>query len=296
MDSADHGNETEGLDSLYRDVVMDHYRTPRGRGEVASPDVSHEGANPLCGDEVMVAMKFDADRIGRIQVKGRGCSISMASGSMMAELLEGQTVDGARKTAAAFRGLMRGDPWPTGVAQGDLDALEGVRKFPVRVKCAMLPWTTLEEALEAHEKGEVCVGKDHTLAEHATPKPAGVPVTYPVTHEPEAGKDGLPPAPGKEEVMNALRGVRDPEIHQNLVDLGLIYGVDIDEQARRVAVRMTLTTPYCPYGPNMLEDTKNAVLAVPGVKEADVQLVWEPAWDPKTMAADHVKDMLGIWE
>jgi len=296
LDSVDHGNETEGLSSLYRDVVMDHYRTPRGRAEVASPDVSHDGANPLCGDEVTVALKFEGDRIGKLQVKGRGCSISMASGSMMAELLQGRTVEEAKKTANAFRGLMHGDPWPAGVEQGDLDALEGVRKFPVRVKCAMLPWTTLEEALEAHGKGEVCVGKDHTLAEHAAPKPAGVPVTYAATHEHEAAKDGLPPAPTREQVMDALREVRDPEIHQNLVDLGLIYSVEVDEQARRVAVRMTLTTPYCPYGPNMVEDAKNAVLGVKGVKDADVQLVWEPAWDPKTMAADHVKDMLGIWE
>lgn len=101
--------------------------------------------------------------------------------------------------------------------------------------------------------------------------------------------------PLPEKVYEVLQAVEDPEIHQNIVGLGLIYGVEIDKEKRRVTVKMTLTTPYCPYGPQLLQETKMVLLALPGVKEAQVDIVWEPAWDPKTMASDDVKDALGLW-
>jgi nitrogen fixation NifU-like protein len=135
------------LDEIYRDVVLDHYRSPRGRTEIASPDARGEGTNPLCGDEITLALKFDGDRIQEVAVQGRGCSISVASGSMLAELLPGKTRAEAVRILDAFKALMHGHPAPEGLDLGDLDALEGVKKFPVRVKCALLAWTTLEEAL-----------------------------------------------------------------------------------------------------------------------------------------------------
>jgi nitrogen fixation NifU-like protein len=135
------------LDEIYRDVVLDHYRSPRGRTPLASPDVRTEGTNPLCGDEVTLELKFEGDIISEVAVKGRGCSISVASGSMLAELLPGKTREEAARILAAFRSLMHGQKPPDGPDLGDLDALEGVNKFPVRVKCALLAWTTLEEAL-----------------------------------------------------------------------------------------------------------------------------------------------------
>ena len=107
--------------------------------------------------------------------------------------------------------------------------------------------------------------------------------------EAEAGK----PTVGR--VYDALRTVEDPEIRQNIVGLGLIYGVDISEGCDRIEVRMTLTTPYCPYAPDLVEKARRSLLALPGVKEAVVRLVWEPPWDPKTMASDEVKDALGLW-
>jgi metal-sulfur cluster biosynthetic enzyme len=113
-----------------------------------------------------------------------------------------------------------------------------------------------------------------------------------VTDVPKAPPDRLPT---EAEVYEALKSVEDPEIHQNIVGLGLVYGVDIDEQAKKIKLRMTLTTPYCPYGPQLLQQAKMVLLALPQVKDAEIDVVWEPAWDPKTMASDEVKDALGLW-
>ena len=144
---------TVHLDEIYRDVVLDHYRQPRGRKPIDDPDHQAEGQNPLCGDELTLALKFDGDRIQGVSVQARGCSISVASGSMLAELLPGKTRKEALIILAAFKALMHGEPLPEGLDIGDLDALEGVRKFPVRVKCALLAWTTLQDALGDRSAG-----------------------------------------------------------------------------------------------------------------------------------------------
>ncbi len=136
------------LDDLYREVVLDHYRRPRGRAAVDRADISTEGFNPTCGDQVHVAVRLDGDRLEAVQVDSRGCSISVASGSMMAELLRGKTREEAARLTAAFKDLMHGRAGESPVDLGDLEALEGVSRFPVRIKCALLPWTTLEGALE----------------------------------------------------------------------------------------------------------------------------------------------------
>ncbi len=129
-------------------------------------------------------------------------------------------------------------------------------------------------------------------------------MSEPVTPPPAAAPAGPPPAapllkPGEkvtpELVYHVLQSVEDPEIHQNIVGLGLIYGVELNEAVDKVAIKMTLTTPYCPYGPQLIQETKMCLLALPGIKEATVDIVWEPTWDPKTMASDEVKDALGLW-
>lgn len=272
------------LDDLYRDVVMDHYRSPRGRQELAAPDVANDGQNPLCGDEIHLELKLDGGKVGKVRADSHGCAISVASGSMMAEMLEGMTREQARELAQTFKKMMHGDPVPAGLDLGDLKALEGVRKFPVRIKCALLPWTTLTDALDAHEHGTAPAAPTTTEDDAAGRVSADA--------ETRASPD---PMPTKEQVMDALRTVEDPEIALNIVDLGLVYGIDFDEKERLVKVRMTLTTPYCPYGPELVAQAKGAAESLDGVKFADVQLVWEPPWDPKTMAADHVKDKLGLW-
>ncbi len=98
-----------------------------------------------------------------------------------------------------------------------------------------------------------------------------------------------------EKVLEALRPVRDPEIHLSIVDLGLIYGVDVADAGKRVTVRMTLTGPGCPVGPQILAAVHATVAKQPGVEVPDVQLVWDPPWNPTVHASDEAKDALGIW-
>ena len=144
------------LEELYREVILDHYRNPRNRGTLDDPDASADGSNPLCGDDVHIDLALDGEVISAVAVTGQGCSISQASASMMSEAVKGETVAAVRDLTARFKGMMSIgeqadpglDPERPGAALGDLEALQGVRKFPVRIKCADLPWTTLAQALD----------------------------------------------------------------------------------------------------------------------------------------------------
>jgi len=141
------------LDELYREVVMDHHRRPRGRAPLARIDARAHGFNPVCGDEVLLSLAVEAGRIDGVRIEGRGCAICTASGSIMATVISGRGTDEAEAAAESFRRVMHGEPWPDGLDLGDLEALEGVQKFPVRVKCALLPWVTLMDALRAWREG-----------------------------------------------------------------------------------------------------------------------------------------------
>ena len=144
----DYTRQEAELDDLYREIIIDHYRNPRHRGSLASPTATHEGLNPLCGDEVTVELLVDGGRVADVAYKGSGCSISQSSASMMTEAIYGKSLDETKRLSEAFRAMMRGDDDADPESLGDLEALSGVRKFPVRVKCATLAWHTLEEALE----------------------------------------------------------------------------------------------------------------------------------------------------
>jgi nitrogen fixation NifU-like protein len=143
------------LDDLYREVILDHYRNPRRRGTLEHPDAHADGQNPLCGDELSLDLALDGDRVTDVRLQGRGCSISQASASMMAESIVGKTLAEVAALTHRFKVMMEieeGDPGiddsRPGAALGDLEALRGVRRFPVRIKCADLPWATLAQALE----------------------------------------------------------------------------------------------------------------------------------------------------
>ena len=141
------------LEDLYREVILDHYQNPRNRGQLDAPDVATRGHNPLCGDEVLLSMRVDDDTLRDIAFAGRGCSISVASASMMTESVKGHRLEEAEGLADAFKAIMTadGDPAALGEAE-DLQALQGVKRFPVRIKCALLPWTALEEAVGLYRK------------------------------------------------------------------------------------------------------------------------------------------------
>jgi len=141
------------FDDLYREVILEHYHEPHGKEPLERTDVSAEGMNPLCGDELDLSAQLgDGGRIERLHVNGRGCAISVASGSILHDLIEGRTPAEARRLIAAVKAVMHGGEMPADVDLGDFDALEGVKAYPVRIKCALLPWTTLEEALAEAER------------------------------------------------------------------------------------------------------------------------------------------------
>jgi len=143
----------EQLDELYRDILMDHYKFPRGHKHIDQPDIINEGKNPVCGDEIKVAVSLDHDTVRDISVDCMGCAISVASGSMLVELVRGKSLDEVKRIGRAVKALLKGEEINEDIDLGDLEALRGVRKFPVRIKCALLSWTTLIDALEARPEG-----------------------------------------------------------------------------------------------------------------------------------------------
>lgn len=163
-----------GLEDLYREIILDHYRSPRNRGELPSPPAHRaEGFNPLCGDEVVVYVELDDGKVADIRIDGQGCSISQSSASLMSAAVKGKTVAEVRGLIHTFKGMMSihearlgdgaeqaGAPGRNGTdaedeavptdpeALGELAALQGVVKFPVRIKCATLSWNTLAQGLD----------------------------------------------------------------------------------------------------------------------------------------------------
>jgi len=143
------------LDALYREVVMDHHRHPRGRKHLDHSHATADGENPVCGDTVSIQVAFEDEgqRIADVAVNGQGCAISTASGSILSEMLVGLTLDQARHLADQLVAMMHGQHPDTEIDLGDLEALSGVKQFPARIKCALLPWMTLVQALDNHGTG-----------------------------------------------------------------------------------------------------------------------------------------------
>jgi nitrogen fixation protein NifU and related proteins len=165
-----------GLEDLYREIILDHYRSPRNRGELPAPPAQRvEGFNPLCGDEVVVYVQVQDGTVTDIRFAGQGCSISQSSASLMSAAVKGKTVAEARGLIRTFKAMMSvhearlgdglettgsangtGDDGPDAVADpeslGELAALQGVVKFPVRIKCATLSWNTLAQGLDEAEQ------------------------------------------------------------------------------------------------------------------------------------------------
>jgi nitrogen fixation protein NifU and related proteins len=140
-----------GLEDLYREIILDHYRTPRNRGELDAPALSAEGHNPLCGDEIRIFVDVQDGIVTDVRFNGSGCSISQSSASMMTSAIKGKPVDQVKAIVKKFKSMMTIDedesPVDESLNLGDLEALQGVVKFPVRIKCATLGWNTLLDAL-----------------------------------------------------------------------------------------------------------------------------------------------------
>ncbi len=147
------------LDELYREIILDHYRSPRNRGELPSPPaVTVEGFNPLCGDEVTLYLVVRDGTLADIKITGRGCSISQSSSSLMSAAVKGKSIDQVREVIGDFKAMMMvhastlerpDEPAEVDLRKvGELAALQGVVRFPVRIKCASLAWNALAQGLD----------------------------------------------------------------------------------------------------------------------------------------------------
>ena len=141
--------ESPQLSSLYQQLILEHYRNPRNKSELEEKSVEIHMANPVCGDEIRLQLRIEGNEIAEAKFVGQGCSISQAAVSMMTTLLEGRSLDDAEQLSRRFTELMHGDAEAAkDRSLGDLRALQGVSKFPVRIKCALLGFDALQEAIK----------------------------------------------------------------------------------------------------------------------------------------------------
>ena len=141
--------DSPSIDELYHDAILDHRRNPRNNAVLDTPHASARAVNPFCGDEVDLQLAFSKGRVSGVGVQAVGCSINQSSASMLSEAVVGKTPDEIRRLATAFEGIMDGvSPSPRDAASMyDLPTLSAVREYPVRIKCALLSWSALEDAL-----------------------------------------------------------------------------------------------------------------------------------------------------
>jgi nitrogen fixation protein NifU and related proteins len=139
------------LDDIYKEVILDHYKNPRNKRELPGAELTCSGNNPLCGDEITVFAHVEDGKVLEVTFQGAGCSISQSSASMMTEAVTGVTLEQARDLASTFRSMMAGEVEPNEETFGDLVALKGVVKYPIRIKCAVLAWDVLQDALDTGE-------------------------------------------------------------------------------------------------------------------------------------------------
>jgi nitrogen fixation protein NifU and related proteins len=142
----------KNLDTLYRQVIMDHYKNPRNKGILEDGSLTVNMNNPTCGDRIQLTMKVEDGKVIDARFDGEGCSISMSSASMMTQAIKGKNIDDAIKLSQVFSNMMQGKDYEDDLDLGDIEALQGVSKFPARIKCATLAWKAMEKGL--NEEGQ----------------------------------------------------------------------------------------------------------------------------------------------
>ncbi|MFC0187614.1 Fe-S cluster assembly sulfur transfer protein SufU [Fictibacillus aquaticus] len=146
---------SSNLDQLYRQVIMDHYKNPRNKGEITDGSVTINMNNPTCGDRIQLHLKVEDGKIEQAKFDGEGCSISLASASMMTQAVKGLSVEDATKLATIFYQMMLGNEYDAeNFDLGDIEALQGVSKFPARIKCATLAWKAMEQGVGKKDDSE----------------------------------------------------------------------------------------------------------------------------------------------
>jgi nitrogen fixation protein NifU and related proteins len=149
------------LDEIYKEVILDHYKHPRNKRALDGAELHSTANNPLCGDEISVFAHVEDGVLADVSYQGAGCSISQSSASMMTEAVRGKSLDDALELAGEFRGMMAGEVEPDDAVFGDLVALKGVVKYPIRIKCAVLGWDVLQSALSGN--GAASGSRPHTV-------------------------------------------------------------------------------------------------------------------------------------
>ncbi|PWA12012.1 SUF system NifU family Fe-S cluster assembly protein [Pueribacillus theae] len=140
------------LDQLYRQVIMDHYKNPRNHGSLEDDAITINMNNPTCGDRIQLHLKVEDGKVADAKFSGEGCSISLSSASMMTEAIKGLPVEDALKMSGVFSEMIQGKDYASGnLDLGDIEALQGVSKFPARIKCATLAWKAMEKGLQNEE-------------------------------------------------------------------------------------------------------------------------------------------------
>jgi len=145
---------SENLDDMYREIILDHYKAPRGKKPLEDKNIQSDGHNPSCGDELTMQLQVDGKNLVQdVHVDCKGCAISVASASMLAEYIKGKPLDEVKKISETIKKMLKGEETEIPEDIGDLDSLKGVRQFPVRIKCALLAWMTLIEGVNKYENG-----------------------------------------------------------------------------------------------------------------------------------------------
>ncbi|MFJ7676586.1 Fe-S cluster assembly sulfur transfer protein SufU [Peribacillus sp. NPDC097206] len=138
----------DNLDTLYRQVIMDHYKKPRNKGMLEDGSLTIDMNNPTCGDRIRLTMKIEDNKVSDVKFDGDGCSISMSSASMMTQAIKGKDIDTALAMSKTFSEMIQGKEYDDEIDLGDIEALQGVSKFPARIKCATLAWKAMEKGLK----------------------------------------------------------------------------------------------------------------------------------------------------
>lgn len=142
---------SNNLDQLYRQVIMDHYKNPRNRGVLEEDSLTINMNNPTCGDRIQLTLKVEEGKVTDAKFEGEGCSISMSSASMMTQAIKGKSIEDAIKLSKIFSEMMLGKEYDDDIDLGDIEALQGVAKFPARIKCATLAWKAMEKGLNEEQ-------------------------------------------------------------------------------------------------------------------------------------------------
>ena len=241
------------LKELYQEIILEHGKNPRNLGKTDDFNKDAKGNNPLCGDNVHVYLKLNGQKIVEdISFEGSGCAISMASASIMTDLIKGKNENEAKEIVEDFLGMIKENPeLKSEYLQEDektkLMCLSGVKQYPMRVKCATLSWHTLVSAFD--DKKEVVLKKvDHNKI-----------------------------------VEEEIRKICDPELPVNIYELGLIYDIVVENE-KSAKIKMTLTTPNCPVAESLPKEVKEGAMQVEGIEEVDLELVWDPPWTKDMMS------------